>query len=152
MKDEGVGGMTEREQTTGHDLALMRRVVGHVCAECGEAFTGIKRARYCSRVCANRAYRSRWRASEPSPEATKAPDLIELLDATRAAISRGRVFEDSTPVIRAAREGRLDDGAADGMDLIERLDATAAAIARGREFEDSTPLIRAARSGALDES
>lgn len=35
--------------------------------------------------------------------------LIKRLDATAKAIARGRVFEDSTEVIRAAREGLLDE-------------------------------------------
>lgn len=47
--------------------------------------------------------------AEPPVAVTKAqpaevPPLVARLDATRAAIARGRVFEDSTAAIRAARE------------------------------------------------
>lgn len=93
-------------------LAARRRRVESVCTTCGTPITGTGRRRYCSRTCEIRAYRARKRSGEAMPEAQAASEaqpaavspLVARLDATAAAIGRGRVFEDSTPAIRAARE------------------------------------------------
>lgn len=57
-----------------------------------------------------------WRGRRPRPGrkpkqptgAGEVPPLVARLDATRAAIARGRTFEDSVAVIRAARDERPD--------------------------------------------
>lgn len=93
-------------------LAARRRRVESACVVCGTPITGTARRRYCSRTCEIRAYRARKRSGEAMPEAQAASKaqpaevspLVARLDATAAAIARGRVFEDSTPVIRADRE------------------------------------------------
>lgn len=45
--------------TPGSALAAQRRQVSHHCRWCGNAFTGIKTARYCSGSCQQKAKRDR---------------------------------------------------------------------------------------------
>ena len=45
--------------SAGSDLVAMRRQVDHTCAVCGDHFTAIKTARYCSEKCKQRAKRAR---------------------------------------------------------------------------------------------
>jgi hypothetical protein len=88
-------------------LAARRRRVERECPVCGRRFTGTTRRRYCSPSCSVKAYRQRGeRLVLPIPDPANLPPLIARLDATRAAISRGRIFEDSATVIREANEER----------------------------------------------
>ena len=91
--------------------AAGRRRLSHVCGVCGKPFEGLARARFCSPTCRLRAHRARRqtdRSKQPALAAPAAeiPPLVARLDATCAAISRGRTFEDSADVIRASREER----------------------------------------------
>lgn len=102
--------------------AAGRRTKPGVCAVCGTPFAGLNRRQYCSASCRLKASRERRQGTErpmpghrvsvlepASPSETKPeaiPPLVAHLDATRAAISRGRVFEDSAEVIRQARAER----------------------------------------------
>lgn len=84
--------------------SLRRRAVG-VCKVCGKSFEGIKQRKYCSAACRQRAHAMR---SGIAPgKSGKVPPLVARLDATRAAIMRGRRFEiDSAELIRDSRKER----------------------------------------------
>ena len=88
-------------------LAARRRQIERECAVCGRRFVGTARRRYCTLSCSARAYRQRReRLFVPVPNPANLPPLIARLDATRAAISRGRIFEDSAIAIREGHEER----------------------------------------------
>lgn len=96
----------------GKQRARGRRRISHACEACGNLFEGLVHSRFCSAACRLRAHRDRQRgkSAKPSPPESEMgpglPPLVARLDATCAAISRGRVFEDSTKAIRAERDAR----------------------------------------------
>lgn len=76
-----------------------RRRVTRACSVCGKLMEGTVRRRFCSDACKLRAQRQKVRAQQGAPAS------IERLDATRERIMRGRVFDDSTEILRELREG-----------------------------------------------
>jgi hypothetical protein len=66
---------------------------------------GLKQRQYCSAACRQRAHVLRSGKKRMSPD--EIPALVQRLDATRAAIGRGRHFDvDSAELIRQSREER----------------------------------------------
>ncbi len=106
MEGSRATSVDEYFRAAGRRRTAARRRVEHLCELCGRPFEGLATARFCSSLCRVRAYRLRHRA--PDEGRADLPPLIRRLDATRAAIGRGRVFPDSTAIIRAEREHQSD--------------------------------------------
>jgi len=87
----------------GRKLAALRRRVTKHCEVCGKEFTGIVTRRYCGNAC--RLHASRQRRSEHASE--RIPALVARLDATREAISKGRIFSNSVDLIDDLRNERM---------------------------------------------
>ncbi len=113
--------------------AARRRKTTKTCAVCGTEFEGIATKRYCSDRCRVQASRERAEdtiVSNPSPPETQedhgpaaarhelakvgmdrreGEDIVSYFDRVRAHISQGRVFDDSTEIIRQSRIERTND-------------------------------------------
>jgi len=116
--------MDEREvaSAAARRSAKMRQRVSSQCAVCGASIEGVRQRKYCSNTCGVRALRRRKRAGQRAThaprvgahdegtESTAVPLLVARLNATRAAIMRGRRFDvDSVSLIRNDRDGRMDE-------------------------------------------
>lgn len=99
--------------------AARRRKIEKHCEVCGEPFEGLAQRRYCSDQCRNRASRLRTRQGRPAlfsdadldrlmelAAQREGESMVEHFDRIRELISRGRVFEDSTEILRREREKR----------------------------------------------
>lgn len=86
-------------------IAAQRRRIHGACAACGNGFEGLKQRKYCSAACRQRAHT--WRTGRRAKSMAEIPALVARLDATRAAIMRGRSFDtDSAELIRESRKQR----------------------------------------------
>ena len=82
-------------------LATRRAQITGTCLVCGNAIQGTRGRRYCGNRCAARAYRERRDKGRITPESA------ESLGRIRELVMRGRRFnDDSTEILREAREGR----------------------------------------------
>ena len=112
MTDEEIASAAARRS------AAMRKRETKACAECGAEFEGLSRARYCSDLCRVRAGRVRAIAltGDREERAVMADATIARLNRIRAAIARGRVFPDSTDLVRQDRaRGAADADRGDGL-------------------------------------
>lgn len=106
-------------------LAERRRREEKPCAHCGKSMTGIATRRYCSDSCRVIASRARQETEHPADKRT----MSERLAARRAENSRdGRIFTDSTEILRELREPPISRGSSPGAPV----DSTAI-LREGRE-------------------
>ena len=87
-----------------------RRRVKTACALCQRPIEGTVRRRYCCAACKLRAARKRAEDSEMERDARRIaaekdwPIEVARMEVLANKIAKGRVFEDSTPLIRESRD------------------------------------------------
>lgn len=108
--DEVQGGQDVKRAAQA--LAARRRRTQKGCARCGREMTGIATQRYCSAACRTAAAKQR----DPETKSTAlegtidnpklTPDSLERLREFRKRTFGGRIFDDSTVIVREEREKR----------------------------------------------